>query len=265
MVFAMLASLFVHLLFLACFVGYPPKFVGKGGGTGEMLEIRLGAIPGKGTSIAKVLDKISDTHLAESLEGKAAPLVLAESLEGAEKKAAPSVLHHAAPIPNGSSLPRSSEELEADNLPPGKDEAIENTIAKNDADERDESFFPGSLLSVPPVRVVDSSIDDLLVSFEDRLAQGRYFLRLYINRDGQVVEVQGSSSLDSENSDPIFEQLIAAFKSVRFLPAEINGHAVNSQIGIEINAVDERPESSKASGEYVKMQGAPAVARHSAT
>jgi hypothetical protein len=185
-----------------------PGFAGKGEGHGAALKIRLSAVSGN---------------------------KVAAGLSMAAEEAIPVVLFPPASIPMESALPRSGEESETVDLPPVKD----------------ESFFPRSRLSVPPVRVADSAIDDLLSRFGERLAQGTYFLRLFIDRNGEVVDVQGRISRDgedSENSDLVFEQLMAAFKSIRFLPAEINGHAVNSQVEFEINAVDVPAGSSNASG-----------------
>jgi hypothetical protein len=218
---AVAASLLVHLLFLACVVSQP-GFSDKGEGQrqGAPLKIRLSAVSG---------NKVS------------------AGLSIATEEAVPVVLFPPASIPIESALPRSIDETETVNLPPVKDE-----LAGSENIEDDASFFPRNRLSVPPVRLKDSAIDDLLSGFGERLAQGTYFLRLFIDRNGEVVDVQGRTSRDArddeDGSDLVFEQLMAAFKSIRFSPAEINGHAVNSQVEFEINAVDVPTGSSNASG-----------------
>jgi hypothetical protein len=219
---AVAASLIVHLLFLACFVSQP-GFAGKGGGHGVRLEIRLSAIS----------EKVS-----------AEP----SGLSAATEEAMPAVLSRPASMPVESALPQSGDESEKFDPTPARVEIAKDNANENK--ENDEPFFTRSYLTVPPVRVSDSAIDEVLSTAGKRLAPGAYFLRLFIDRNGQVVEVRGRSSRDEtngENSDLVFEQLIAAFKSIRFLPAEINGRAVNSQVEFEIKAVDVIAGSSRRS------------------
>jgi hypothetical protein len=221
-------------LFLACFAAYP-KFAGKGHGARDVLEIRLSAVSEKVISDGEVSGNFPDKYLAVS------PV-----------EETPAVLPKMPPPASENGLSSSSGESEPVPLLSNPENTREDAV-RFSANESEESFFPNSRLSVPPVMVTDSAIDDLLSMFGERLEQGMYILRLYIDRDGRVVDVLGTSSLKRESSDRILDQLIAAFKTIRFFPAQINEHAVNSQIEFEINAVDEFPGSSKTNNPPVLL------------
>jgi hypothetical protein len=224
---AVAVSLLLHFLFLFCLLG-SPKFAGQGAETGKALEIRLSAVVEKKRGDVERIAEIGIPN---------------KRAKSSERKT-PAVLSQAAPTTRENPRPdretRSGDESKPWEPP---EQAAPSANPPGDADGDVAVFFTRSRLSVLPMMLTSPALDDSL-PVSGRMEHRRYVLRLFIDRDGQVVDVLGTSSLNGER---ILEQLIAAFKSVRFSPAQINGIAVNSQIAIEVDVADVLPGSSQVS------------------
>lgn len=236
---AVAVSLLVHFLFLV-YVPRTMEIFGKrerlenepGSGTQAALAVRLIASPGEEKGDG---EKIADTKALDGYSTESAEGALSTALSSAVSMAE----EHQETLPNGE-VQWSRKEQESARQPSSP---TSSAVAENDF------FFPRSQVMIPPVVLTASAVSDPLAALGGRLKPGQYLLRLFIDREGRVVDVRGSISPDAPdgNDDHIHERFLAAFASVRFSPARINGLAVNSQIDIEISAMDESPGSSRVS------------------
>jgi hypothetical protein len=134
-------------------------------------------------------------------------------------------------VPETRDTPSFSEKAPASAVTPASDTA-----------KAAASFYSRAEVSVPPLMQTEPVIDDALAISQEWPAQGRIVLRLFIDREGQVVDILETSLVDRDN--PVLKQLLAAFSSVRFSPARVGEAPVNSWIEIEIEPIAETPGSS---------------------
>ncbi|MDR0578813.1 MAG: hypothetical protein LBI87_15105 [Candidatus Accumulibacter sp.] len=251
---AVALSLLVHLLLLGGFT-ISPDFAGKvkaGKAPGHALAASLATAPEKARLTADP-EKSADTKRISAPPREPAR----RETTNVPRHAAlmtPASERHGPEMPLGKTLERMSErgseevpEREAERAP---EQILEQAGApanpREAANESGETFFPRSRLTVAPVMLTEPALDD--ASPMPGGWRGRAVLLLFIDREGQVVDVQGNVSPDGDDDTRVLEQLIAAFKAVRFSPAQIGGLPVNSQIQLEIDAIDEQPGSSQTSG-----------------
>ena len=111
-------------------------------------------------------------------------------------------------------------------------------------------FYLRSELSAPPVMSSWPDLDDAVFVGQNAEAIDSYRFRLYISQAGEVVRVQVVNGGGNLN-----EKLLAALKSTRFLPARLDGVAVNSQVEFELGIEEGTRGSSQVSDHNVRFSG----------
>ena len=229
------ASVFIHVLFFVCVSG-TLEISGKGGRGFD------GPENGARTSLAASLVAVAGENRSDM--EKTAYADVPDDAPAGWWEYKPS----AAPLPpTMTDVPPetvASSDAQVPGTPP--EPAAEFPRRTSGTEMGDYAYSPDPRLTVSPVILTKDAVSDALAALAERLEPGRYVLQLFIDQEGRVVDVRGSLSPDGEDG-LVHEQLLAAFASVRFSPARINGLAVNSHTTIEISAIDESPRSSRVS------------------
>lgn len=113
-------------------------------------------------------------------------------------------------------------------------------------------FYARSKLSIPPVLLLSPDIEGAELAELEEGVFDVLRIRLFISRSGEVVKVE---SVSNQGSDDQSERLFAIFKNARFLPARLDGIAVNSQIELELDVADVSAGSSRVSDHKEGLSG----------
>ena len=111
---------------------------------------------------------------------------------------------------------------------------------------KDDAVFSSAEVSVPPTALDTAQLNDSISALGEQLTPGMHAVRLFIDRQGRVVRLGETGTPESVDKD-LLMPLLAAFSSVGFSPARIDGRAVNSWIDIQVEIPDDAPRSSRAS------------------
>lgn len=232
---AVAVSVFIHALFFLCFSGTVELFGKAGRG-----------VDGPETGVRRVL-AASLVAVAEASPEDGEKTADAEVPDGAP---AGWWEHKAADAPSLPGMVESPPEVVASSdtqvSNPSPELAAELPRRTSGTEAADDAYSHGAHLTVPPVMLTKAAVSDAVAALAEWVEPGRYVLQLSIDQEGKVVEVLGSLSPDGKDG-LVHEQLLAAFASVRFSPARINGLAVNGHTTIEISAIDDSPRSSRVS------------------
>ena len=97
-----------------------------------------------------------------------------------------------------------------------------------------------------PVALDPMVLNDSMEALAERLTKGTHRVRLLVDPQGRVLEIDGVE-VGKDAAGGAEEPVLTVFAPVRFAPARIGGRAVSSWITIEVDVPDDAPRSSRSS------------------
>ena len=163
------------------------------------------------------------------------------------------VAAHAAESPSVPSIQERQDVANADRAPiVGGTKVLSTSVPEEDrAWRRSPEVGVGGASSVAggnasPVALDPMVLNDSMEALAERLTKGTHRVRLLVDPQGRVLEIDGVEVL-KEVAGGGEEPVLTVFAPVRFAPARIDGRAVSSWITVEVDVPDDAPRSSRSS------------------
>lgn len=126
----------------------------------------------------------------------------------------------------------------ADSLEKKKwDEKTESPASESKSAPHEMQYYPDEGLTRRPYPITVLEVPELESGLEGVALEGRAVINVWISAEGWVVKTE---KVFSDMSTVVYELTVAAYRQMRFSPAEIEGKAVGCVVTVEVSYDDFR-------------------------